>query len=429
MQRLLALVVRTEAHETRAVLYAFLCHFILFGVYYVLRPVRDTMATVFGVDQLQLLFTGTFFIAMICAPLYSGIAARVRLERFVPGVFWFLLSNILVFYAAFHVLPQNRWLGAAYYWWLSVGNLIFISVFWTLMTDTFSDDQARRLFPFIQAGSSTGAIAGPLVTKMFVAQVGIDGLLLISAGGFLIVVLLVHLLIREKRRLREAATAQHTTLDHALPGNPFRGFGLLFRSPYLLGQAAFMVLMTWIATLLVFLQVDLISRSFATVEGRTVAFADVDLYVNITTAVVLIAGLRPVLQRFGVTASLVLTPVVMVATCIALVFAPTLAMVQAARGIQRVTQYAIARPSREILFTVIDQESRYKAKNVVDTVVYRLGDLSAAWISAGLRALGLGLAGGIAVGIAVTTVWTGVSVVLGRSYETIRRRQGAPDPA
>jgi AAA family ATP:ADP antiporter len=289
------------------------------------------------------------------------------------------------------------------------------------MADLFSAAQATRLFAFIAAGGSLGAIMGSIITTSFVEIVGMEGLLLIAIAGFLLVILLLHMLIREKQKLHaHGFDAQNTTLDHNLPGNPFRGFELLLKSAYMMGQAAFMLLMTWIATILYFLQTDLISQAYSAVERRTIAFADVDLFVNICSAAILILGLGRVMLRFGVTASLVLSPVVMVAACFGIIVAPTLIMVQTARALQRISQYAIARPSREVLFTVIDQQSKYKAKNVIDTVVYRFGDLTAAWMQAGLRVGGFGLVGTVALGVGVSTAWGFVALALGRRYEGIR---------
>jgi len=393
---------------------------VLLGSYYILRPLRDTMATVFGVNELQNLYTGTFVLIFLAAPLFSWIAARVKLSGLLPGVFWVLLVNLLIFYGLFHVAPHNRWTAAAYFCWFSAINLILISVFWTLMADVYSASQATRFYSFIAAGGSLGAICGPLITRAFVERLGVDGLLLIAIAGFCVVLVLVHLVMGEKPKLRAlGGDAQQTTLDHNLPGNPFRGFELLFKSLFIMGQAAFILLMTWIATILYFLQTDLISRAYAVIEQRTVAFADVDLYVNICAAAILILGQGRVMQRFGVTASLVLSPVIMVAACVALLASPTLFMVQTARALQRISQYAIARPSREVLFTVIDQQSKYKAKNVIDTVVYRFGDLTAAWMQGGLRAGGFGVAGAVTVGAGVSLAWGFVALALGGRYEQL----------
>jgi AAA family ATP:ADP antiporter len=404
-----------------ALILAFLCHFVLLGSYYILRPLRDTMATVFGVGELQDLFTGTFLITLLCAPLFAWGASKLKLTQFVPGIFWLLLVNLLVFYELFHLAPRNRWVAASYFWWFSVVNLFLVSIFWTLMADVFTAHQATRLYGFIAAGGSLGAIAGPLITLSLVSHVGVGGLLLASAAGFLIVILLIRALMREKAKLRAIdADAQQTTLDHSLPGNPLRGFTLLLRSSYLRKQATFMLLMTWIATVVYFLQTDLIAKTFSAVESRTIAFANVDLVVNICSASILIFGLGRALQRYGVTACLVLSPILMVATCLGLLVAPTLFMVQSTRALQRISQYAIARPSREILFTVVDQQSKYKAKNVIDTVVYRFGDVTAAWMQAGLRAAGAGMLGAVGVGVAVSVAWGFVAVAMGRHYEALR---------
>jgi AAA family ATP:ADP antiporter len=400
----------------------------LLGSYYILRPIRDTMATVFGVSELQNLFTGTFIITLMCAPVFAWGASKLKLSQFVPGVFWFLLVTLLAFYELFQLAPHNRWVAAAYFWWFSVVNLFLISVFWTLMADVFSAPQATRLFAFIAAGGSLGAIAGPLITTSLVARVGVGGLLLAAAGGFVIVILLLYALMREKATLRALdAEAQQTTLDHSLPGNPLRGFALLFRSSYLMKQATFLLLMTWIATVVYFLQTDLIAKAFPAVESRTIAFADIDLFVNICSAMILIFGLGRTWQRYGVTAGLILSPIIMLGACLGLLAAPNLFMVQATRALQRISQYAIARPSREVLFTVVDQQSKYKAKNVIDTVVYRFGDVTAAWMQAGLRAAGFGLLGAVGLGVAVSVAWGFVAVAMGRQYEAIRGASGIVD--
>jgi AAA family ATP:ADP antiporter len=407
---------------------AFLCNFMLLGSYYILRPIRDTMATLYGVSQLQNLFTGTFLITLICAPVFAWAASRLKLAQFVPGVFWLLLAMLLTFHELFQLAPQDRWIAAAYFWWFSVVNLFLISMFWTVMADVFSAPQATRLFAFIAAGGSLGAIAGPIITTSLATRIGVGGLLLTAAAGFLVVILLLYALMREKARLRRLDTeAQQTTLDHTLPGNPLHGFALLFRSSYLAKQATFMLLMTWIATVVYFLQTDLVAKAFPAVASRTIAFADIDLLVNICSAAILIFGLGRTWQRYGVTAGLILSPVVMLAACLGLLGAPTLFMVQATRALQRISQYAIARPSREVLFTVVDQQSKYKAKNVIDTVVYRFGDVTAAWMQTGLRAAGFGLLGAVGLGVAVCALWGWVAVAMGRQYEAIRASRAIAD--
>jgi AAA family ATP:ADP antiporter len=417
----LNLVANVEPHERKALVLAFLCNFVLLGSYYILRPVRDAMATVFGVEQLQNLFTGTLVLTLLCSPVFAWLTDTFKLSRVLPGVFWFLILDLLGFCIWFGVTPDSRSLAAGFYWWFSVVNLFMISVFWSLMVDTFTPAQAARLLPAVTAGGSLGAIAGPLVATLFVKSIGVSGLLVLAAAGLALVIVLVHWLLREKRRRQEAhEETQVSTMDHELHGNLFDGFRALFTSRYLMNQAVFMLLMTWIATVGYFLQTELVARSFAGISERTQALADIDLVVNICSALVAMFGLSRFIKRFGVTGSLVLNPILMVVSFVLMALSPTLLMLQAMQALRRVTQYAIARPSREICFTVVDQESRYKAKNVIDTVVYRFGDLASAWVQAGMRAMGFGMGGALALGVLASGLWGLSARSLGRQYE--RRR-------
>jgi ATP:ADP antiporter, AAA family len=416
--------------ERRAVLLAFACNFMLLASYYILRPVRDTVATVFGTDQLQLLFTGTFIGSLIASPIYAWLTAHVRLNRLLPGVFWFWVANVLLFQVLFNVAPDSRWIGGAYYVWFSVVNLFMISAFWTLMSDLFCASQATRLFALIAAGGSLGAIAGPLLVRVVVHATGLGGLLLIAAAGFLGVIALVHLLMREKENLRlNTEGGQPTTLDHDLAGGALDGFWALLRSAYSRRQAVFLLLMTWVNTVAYFMQTDLIARAFSGVADRAVAIADISLVVNILAAIILLFGMGRFVHRFGVTAGLILNPVIMVLAFIAVALSPSLLMIQALQVIRQVSQYAIARPSREICFTVVSQTDRYKTKNVIDTVVYRFGDLTSAWMQTGLRAVGLRIVGSAVAGIGISLIWGMGALLLGKRYEILRAAQEASPPA
>jgi ATP:ADP antiporter, AAA family len=419
-----------EPHERTAVLLAFLCYFVLFASYYILRPVRDTAATVFGVESLDWLFTGTFIGTIVASPLYAWLASRLKLRRFLPAVLWFWLLNLVGFAGYFAVAPESRLLAAIYYWWFSIANLFMISIFWSLMVDLFATSQATRLFAFIASGGSFGAIAGPLITRLAVHAVGLGGLLLIAAGGFLGMIVLVHLLMREKERLRAAGEeVQQSSFDHGLEGNPFEGFFQILKSPYSRSQAGFILLMTWANTVGYFLQTEVIAKAFSAVEARAVAIADISLVVNVITAAILFFGLGHFVRRFGVTATLVANPFIMVFAFLALAFSPTLLMIQALQVVRQVTQYAIARPSREMCFTVVEQKDRYKTKNVIDTVVYRFGDLSSAWILTGLRAAGARVFGSCMTGVAFSVLWGLVALQLGRRYEERSARQPRAAPA
>ena len=408
-------------HERRAVALAFACNFVLLGSYYILRPVRDTVATILGVGKLQDLFTATFVGTLIASAIYTALASRIKLTRLLPGVFWFWLCNVTLFLLLFRIAPENRWLGAGFYIWFSVANLFMISVFWSLMVDVFSPAQATRFFAVIAAGGALGAIAGPLLMRLLVKRLGLSGMLLIAAIGFVLVIALIHLLMYEKARLRESSDgSQQSTLDRPLSGNALDGLAQVFKSSYARNQAAFILMMTWVNTVAYFCQTDLIARTYTAVASRAQAIADIDIIVNIGTALILFVGLGRIVRRFGVTAGLVLNPLLMVAAFAATALSPTLLMIQSLQVVRRVAQYAIARPSREICFTVVAQSGRYKAKNVIDTVVYRLGDVSSAWLQAALRSVGYGLEGTLAVGVGASILWAAVAMVLGLRYEKLR---------
>jgi len=302
---------------------------------------------------------------------------------------------------------------------VSTFNILTISVFWSFMADIFSRDQAKRLFGFIAAGGTIGGIAGPAVTTGLAKVVGNNGLLLISAVGFATTAGIVMLLAKEKEKLlASGGEAQHTTLDHRLAGNPFDGFKLLFQSRYLLLLAVFLLLMTWISTIVYIQLGNLITKAFADRAARTQAYALIDLAVNTITVFLQLFGTGRIVKRFGVTTGLLLNPAIMVIAFFAVVLSPVLLVLGSIQVIRRVAEYALAKPTREMLFTVVDQESKYKAKNVIDTVVYRFGDLSSAWVSSFILPFGIG---GLAIfGAVIAALWFPVAYTLGKRYVSVR---------
>lgn len=409
-----------EPHEIRAVVLGFLYYFVLLGSYYILRPVRDAMATSYGPDATSLsqLWTGTFIGTLIFVPLFAFASNRIKLQTLLPWVYGFIVLTLIGFVFLFQSTTEDRWIAAGFYVWVSVFNMIITSVFWSFMADLFSRTQAKRVYGLVAAGGSAGAVAGPAITALLVKVVGTNMLLLISAAGFVVTIGIVLLLVKEKERLRLAGhDTQRTRLDHTLTAHSFKGFDLVARSPYLLGIAGFVLLMTWVSTILYFMQQDLIARLFDTREARTQAFAMVDLVVNILTIGIQMFGTGRLVARFGVTTGLMLNPLLMIGGFIGVALMPVLLL--AAQVVRRVSEYGVARPSREMLFTVVDQESKYKAKSVIDTVVYRGGDFTVAWIQAGLAWLGWGAAGVAGFGIVVCGVWAWIALNLGRRYENV----------
>jgi ATP:ADP antiporter, AAA family len=425
--RLFGMVGQVEPAERRAVLLGFMGYLLLLTTAYLLRPLRDTMATVFGVEQLQLLFTATFVSTLVFSPLFAWLTTRVRLSSLLPGVFAALALSVLAFYLLFLAAPDSHAVAAAYYTWYSTINLVMISVFWTLMVELFSASQSTRLFAFIAAGGSIGSIVGALVTRLAVGSIGISGLLLLATAMFGVLVWITQRIIAEKSALQQhSAEAQASTMDHALAGSTFDGFAELLKSAFMRNQMWFMMLMTWVNTVAYFVQTDLVARSFSGIAQRTEAIADIDLVVNVISALILSFGLGRFVRRFGVTSSLLLNPLLMVLAFAAVALSPTLLIIQAVQVTRRAAQYAIARPAREMCFAVVPQSSRYRAKNVVDTVVYRSGDVIAAWMQAGLRGAGFGLGGTVAFGLVCTGLWGGAALALGRQYQ--RLRGDRPDP-
>ena len=426
LARLFKSAADVEPFELNAVILSMLYFFFLFGSYSVVKPVRDAMGTVYGVKHLQELFTATFVATLVFAPLYAGLASRIRLSTFLPWVYGFIAVSILAFYALFAGGQyQDKWLAAAFYVWVSTFNMLIISVFWSFMADMFSRTQAKRLFGFIAAGGTVGGIAGPAAATLLAKLVGNDGLMLISAAGFGVTAVLVTLLSREKKKLIAASgtEAQRTTLDHRLGGNPFDGFLLLVRSRYLLLLALFLFLMTWISTIIYFQLGDLITKAFSDKNARTQAYATIELAVNSIAVIIQLFGTGRIIQRFGVTTGLLLNPVIMVIAFLAIAFSPVLLILGGLQIVRRVAEYAVARPTREMLFTVVDQESKYKAKNVIDTVVYRGGDLCASWASA--LVLSFGVSGLAIFGAIVSAIWFPVAYALGKRYESARGAEPA----
>lgn len=416
-----------ELQELKAVLLSVVYFFLLFGSYSIVKPVRDAMGTVYGMENIHELFTGTFLVSLLFAPLYSWMAAHVRLSTFLPWVYGFIALTLLLFHGLFLVGVHDRWVAAAFYVWVSTFNILAISVFWTFMADIFSRTQAKRLFGFVAAGGTLGGIAGPAIAALFAERLGNQGLLLISAVGFLLAAWVVTRLGKEKERLLTAGIdTQPTVLSYPLRGHALDGFKLLVQSKYLLLLALFLLLMTWISTIVYIQLGDQITQAFASREERTRAYAMIDLLVNSLALGVQILGTGRIIQRFGVTTGLLLNPLIMVVAFLGIAFSPALLVLGGIQIVRRVAEYALAKPSREMLFTVVDQESRYKAKNVIDTVVYRFGDLSSAWVSSFI--LPFGIVGLAIFGAVVSALWIPIAWTLGRRYESARSSEDPASP-
>ncbi len=418
--RFMKTATRVEPNEVRAVWVSFIFVFTLMAAYYILRPIRDGMSSDWTDAELSTLFTATFVFSVIVTALYGAACSRLRIGQLLPGIYGLFSLSFFGFFVAFRFMPDNPLIGKGFYVWISVFSLFQVSVFWTLMADIFNKKQAPRLFGFIAAGSSVGAIAGPALALLLVKPLGQSNLILISSVLLLVPIPLIRLL--EKLKHSQLHNDEESLADdygRKLGGNPFAGFRDFVSNPYLLGIGLFLFLYTIISTFVYFelknLMTDLDSVT------RTQIWSGMDLAVNtlsIGTAFFVTGRLT---TRFGLAWTLALVPVVIVAGLLVVAMAPMLWVVVGMQCVRRAGNYSITRPGREMLFTVVDRETRFKAKSVIDNVVYRGGDVIAAWAFTGLSTgLGLGLGALAVVGAVLAGIWAWVGHFLGRRYNNVQ---------
>jgi AAA family ATP:ADP antiporter len=414
-------VARLEPGEVAPVGWAFAYFFLLLASYYILRPLRDEMGIAGGVGKLPWVFTGTFVAMLLAVPLFGLITARLPRRRFLPLVYGFFVFNLALFYGAFHVEGWHAATARAFFIWVSVFNLFVVSVFWSFMVDLFGSREGKRLFGLIAAGGTAGAITGPALTAGLAAPLGPVNLLPVSALLLAAAVVCIGRLNRWSDRQPAAAT-RHAA--EPLGGSMLAGLTRIVRSPYLIGIAVFMLLFTTLSTFLYFEQAHVVARSFADSAGRTRYFALLDLGVNLLTVFTQVVITSRLLARIGVAGSLALVPLLSGLGFTLLALTPTLAVLAGFQVLRRAGDYALTRPARELLFTVVDRETKYKAKNVLDTVVYRAGDAVAGWLFVGLTGFGLGLVAIAWVAVPVALAWAALSAWLGRRQAALSRNDG-----
>lgn len=407
---------KIEPHELSAALLSFAFVFVLMAAYFILRPVRDAMASDWTDIEVSLLWSMTFIFSLFAVSLYGAVISAVRFRFLVPGVYAFFAASFLAFYGGASYVAEPVVVDKAFYVWLSVFSLFHVSVFWSFMSDVWSTEQAPRLFGFIATGSSVGAIAGPLITALLVERIGTDNLMLVSATMLLIPIPIILRLSRLKTTvLGNAEIRADLATQKAIGRNPLAGFAIFLRSPYLIGIGLFILLYVAIGSFVYFELKNLLA-DFARAE-RTQIWAYIDLAVNslaILTAMFLTSRIA---TRFGMPTTLALVPTLIVLGMLVIAISPVVAVVAGLQVARRAGNYAITRPGREMLFTAVDRETRFKAKPVIDIVLYRGGDMLTAWAFTLLTAgLGLGLGAVAAVGAAIAAVWAIVGIYLGRTY-------------
>jgi ATP:ADP antiporter, AAA family len=468
MHALLRRIVDVRHGEVLAMFLASAYFFFVLSSYYILRPIRDEMGVAGGVENVPWLFLGTLIAMLLVNPLFSALVAKYPRKRFVPYAYRFFALNLVIFFLLLHVLSAEHgiWIGRAFFIWVSVFNLFVVSIFWAFLADIFRSDQGKRLFGFIGVGGTIGGVSGSAITAALVGTVGVTNLLLVSALFLEVAVQFVLWLNRLSARspavpaLRgyggapesavDARVAQPTSADatpaaqsaaatpdatqrdtpswdRAIGGSPLEGIREALRSPFLLGIVAFMLLFTIGSTFLYFQRLSLVAEHFTDRETRVAFFARIDLIVNALTLVTQAYFTARLIRWLGVGWTLALLPAISVIGFLALGMMPTLLVLVGFESIRRAGNFAVARPTRELLYTVVSRADRYKAKSFIDTFVYRLGDQIGNWSWALMNLLGFGIVGVSFVAAPVMGLWLAVALWLGVQYR--RREQAEPAPA
>lgn len=406
--------------ERSALILGFAFHFCVLASYYLVRPLRDALGLEGGADKLQWLFTATFVVMLLMVPLFGALASRLPATRFVPLIYRLIGLSMLVFgvLIANHFAPVL--VGRVFFVWISIYNLFIVSIFWSVLVDRFSSEQGRRLFGCIAAGGTLGTFIGPLLAATMATRLGPMALTLAAA-------LLLEVAVRCYRGLLSRTQSQsgNRSIDERrMGGSILAGITLILRSPYLLGLVLFMLLHTSAATLLYFEQGRIVAGSYADTGSRTQFFAVVDLIVSALTLTLQVLLTAPLIRVVGIGGALVAMPLATIVAFAAMALAPIPTTVALAQGLRRAVEFAIVRPAREVLWTVVSREEKYKAKNVIETLVYRGGDAASGWLSAGLTALGAGFGLVALVIVPFAGVWGWTCLWLARQ----QARRAAPQP-
>ena len=437
---------KIESQELRAVLVSFAYLFCLMASYYTLRPLRDALASEVASEDLKYLWTGTFIFSVMAAFIFSSLVSRFKVSSCLPWIYGFFIVNIGIFwilmgayplgssdtmaapvfntdaFVVFEEVPVSLVVGIGFYIWLSVFNMFVVSVFWSFLADRYSKDQSKRLFGFIAAGGSAGAAIGPSVMGLATAFDLVNARDTVVVAGIILFITLfcIHDLTKQ--------TSDGHTKDESkgkVGGSAWSGFALLFKDKYLMAFVVFVMLYTFISTIFYVAQVDLVRAAFDTRADRYAANAIVDGVVNGLAIFTQLFLTSRVAGRWGFVVLLAIMPAFMIFAFFALSAFPVLIMILGLQVVRRAGNYAITRPGREMLWTVVDRDRKYKAKSVIDGPVYRGADLVNIWIENGLRSAGFGLAQIALVGAGVAALWTGTAVYLGREAE--KRKSENPE--
>jgi AAA family ATP:ADP antiporter len=406
--------VPATARERGAALWSFGYFFALLAGYYVLRPLRDQMGIAGGVKNLPWLFTATFVSLLVAQPLYGALVAKLPRVRFIPIVYHFFAANLVLFWLLLIFDVEKVIVARVFFVWVSVFNLFAVAVFWSFMADLFTSEQGKRLFGFIGAGGTAGSLLGPVITIWLSARLDPVNLLIVAVVFLELAVLCVYRI----ERVAELPT-QVDVRDQRVGGSAFAGLSELMRSPYLQGVAGWVSLLSFGATIAYFAQANIISATIHGAAEQTRLFAGIDLAVGLLSLATQVFATAAFLKRFGTGIGAAALPAIYVVGFAALAIAPSLSVVVALQVAQRWMNFAIANPARQVFFTVVAREEKYKAKNLIDVVIYRGSDALYGWVYDSLQALGLKLGAIALCALPVAVGWLVLSTALGRTQERL----------
>ncbi len=424
--RFVASVTRTlgiEPGEFVAVAWSFTYFFCILSSYYMLRSVREAMAIVSGVSNIPWLFTGTFTLMLLVTPVFGWITSRYPRRSFLPWIYYFFISNILIFYAVF-TYAQNYdinqvWISRAFFIWLSVFNLFVVSVFWSFMADIYSRQQSRRLFGIISAGGSTGALIGPLITSLLVTRIGFQNLLPLSATILLLAVYCVYQLRRWVNRHGLAnSTGEPTPQKPAvIGGSAWAGAKFVLTTPYFSAIALALACANFLGGATYMYMAEMVSVTFEGIDRQTQIFAIMDAMINALSFIGQLLLVKHSVRKLGIGGTLVLLPLVSVVGFTLLAINPAFIAIAGLHVMRRSLGFGFTKPTNDMLFAIVSKEAKYKAKNFIDTTVYRGWDVVSTWTVRSIS--GIGLSGIAAVCVPIALIWSAIAIWIGREY---RRR-------
>ncbi len=409
--------------EFTALLMACAYFFLILCSYYVIRPIRDEMAIANGVVNIPWIHSATVIALVVLTPVFGWVTTRFRTREFLSYCTIFFASHLVVFYFLFDVPDRPRLVTQSFFVWVNVFNMFIVSLFWSFMNDVFSREQTQRLFAFIAAGGTAGAICGPIITVSLVGTIGLPPLLLISASILTLSVFLIRWFVKWNNDEYDNHKHAHNVEDKALSGSIFGGLTSIFKSRYLLGICCFVLLYALSITFVQIRQAELIEATYSNPAERTQLFAFIDLIANSLVLFFQLFLTSRIIKYFGFSLTLLAVPLGITIGFGLMAAMPILMVMICMEIFRRVGDYAIMKPAREMLFSVVSREDKYKAKNFIDTAVLRTGSASSSWVYTAVKALGAGGASVAGVSIFLGLAWCAIAVWLGRAFMQRQRAQ------